>query len=851
MKADENTDNLATRASIKTLYRHSVRRWCFSDLPLPRKPRSLVLLAIACVIPIMATAAPHQDDTFNCGWRFHRGDRSGAQDPGFNDAGWRSVDLPHDWSIEPNGDAKFRDPETPEGKAVGYLRGGTGWYSKHFPVGPAEAGRDATIVFDGVQQDCDVWLNGHYLGFQPHGYVAFTYELGPWLNRGGDNVVAVRVINPEANTRWYAGSGIYRLVGLHWHDPLHITEWGTRIDTAWVNGSKALLQVAVEVRNDRDLPQDFSVEATLTAPGGTPETRPIGRIQVAPQSSERLNAGLELDAVRLWSPESPSLYQAQFRIVQQGKTVDIHDQTFGIRTIAVDSQNGLLLNGNPVKLRGACLHHDNGLIGAAAFPDAEARRVRLMRANGFNAIRTSHNPPSSAFLEACDEQGVLVLDEFVDSWQLPKRPNGYTRYFDRHWQHDLDSMIARDFNHPSVILWSIGNEIAERYQKTGLVTGRMLAEFVRGRDPRRPVTNAINGIYEETGALKGQWDPNAPAFEFLDVGGYNYEFERYESDHARYSKRVMVGTESFPKETFENWRAIAADPWVIGDFVWTGMDHLGESGIGHTGYIPAGTDPQQVSPLPWDVMPYPCWINWCGDIDIVGNKKPQSYFRDVVWGRSPVELAVHEPVPPGQVENVGLWGWPAERQSWTWSVAPGTPLEVKVYSAARAVRLELNGRVVGEATIDANKGITATFNVPYEPGVLRAFAIPDGKVTGSTELATAGSPAAARVSPEGTTLRPDRLALAYLPIEIVDAAGRVVPDAALPISVKVDGPADLIALGSANPEYTGLLNVPQSETFRGRALAILRSTGAPGPVRVRIQAGSLPEVAVSLQPPAP
>jgi len=812
------------------------------------KRRSLALLAIACMIPISVSASAHADDVFNCGWRFHRGDVSNAQEPGIDDSGWRAVDIPHDWSIEVDGDSRLRDPETPAGKAVGYLRGGTGWYRKHFSADPSVAGRDATLVFDGVQQDCDVWINGHYLGFQPHGYIPFTYELGPWLHHGADNVISVRVVNPEDNTRWYAGSGIYRLVGLHWHDPLHITEWGTRVDTAWVNGSTALLQVAVEVRNDRDQPQDFQVEATVTAPGGAPETRPIGRLQAAPHSSERLNTSLKLESVRPWSPESPSLYQAQFRILQQGKTVDAKDQSFGIRTISVDSQNGLLLNGSPVKLRGACLHHDNGLIGAAAFPEAEARRVRLMRENGFNAIRTSHNPPSSAFLEACDAQGVLVLDEFVDDWRLPKRPNGYTRYFDRHWEHDLDSMIARDFNHPSVIIWSIGNEIPERYQKTGLVTGRMLADFVRARDPRRPVTNAINSIYEETGALKGQWEPNAPAFDFLDVGGYNYAFERYEPDHARYPKRVIVGTESYPKAAFENWKAISAEPWVIGDFVWTGLDHMGESGLGHTGYIPAGADPEHVSPLPWDMLDYPCWINGCGDIDLLGNKKPQSYYRDVVWGRSPVELAVHEPVPSGKVENVGMWGWPAERQSWTWPVAPGTPLEVKVYSSAQRVRLELNGRLVGESAIDASKGITASFRVPYETGILRAFAIQEGKVAGTCELTTAGVPAAARISQEGTKLWPDRLALAFVPIEIVDAAGRIVPDAALPINVKVEGPAELIALGSANPVYTGLLNGHQSETFQGRALAVFRSTGVTGPVRVLVQAGSLPEATMILRP---
>ena len=417
--------------------------------------------------------------------------------------------LPHDWSIETREGAPLHDRKTPEGDSVGYLRGGTGWYRKHFIVSKEHAGMGLDIVFDGVQQDSDVWINGSYLGFQPHGYIAFHYPLSAHLNpTGADNVIAVRAVNPETNSRWYAGSGLYRQVSLVAHDPLHIPVWGARVDTVWLFEGKALLQLGLEVQNDRASPEDLDVELALTDPSGSTTMHSLGKLHVAPGQLERMNESLRVTPAFAWSPENPSLYKAEFRLVQRGAVVDAYGQEFGIRTLSVSAETGLLLNGKPVKLKGGCLHHDNGLLGSAAFPDAEYRRVQLMRQNGFNAIRTSHNPPSSAFLDACDRLGMLVVDEFADSWELPKKANGYQRYFDAHWERDLGSMIARDFNHPSVIIWSIGNEIPERANPTGLEIGRRLAAFVHHADGRRPVTNAICGLYDIPGQ-EGEWAPTS------------------------------------------------------------------------------------------------------------------------------------------------------------------------------------------------------------------------------------------------------------------------------------------------------------------------------------------------------
>jgi beta-galactosidase len=790
---------------------------------------------------------------FNLGWRFHLGDSPGAEQPGFDDGAWRRVDLPHDWSIgDPAGSAAGTDPHdrnTPAGDSVGYFRGGTGWYRNNFELSPHDAGKSVDLVFDGVQQESDVWINGRHLGFQPHGYIPFHYDLTPYLNAPGQkNLVAVRAINPERNSRWYPGSGIYRSVSLRLHDPLHVPIWGLRIDTLWLGPAQANLQVRIEVCNARPAPEQVSLMLKLTGPAGETQDFDLGQLNLNAGSSEQVSQTIIVPTPRAWSPDTPALYQAEIQVRQGGQLVDRLRQSFGIRTISVSAERGFLLNGQAVKLKGGCLHHDNGLLGAAAFTPAEYRRVALMKRNGFNAIRTSHNPPSSAFLDACDRLGLLVIDEFADSWEVPKKPNGYTRYFARHWEKDLRAMLARDFNHPSVVIWSIGNEIPERAKPAGLEIGRNLVACVRSVDSRRPVTNAICSFWDNP-EWDGQWDPSAPAFALLDVGGYNYGKDHYESDHAKFPSRVMAGTESFPKEAYEYWTPVEKHPYVIGDFVWTGMDHLGESGIGHTTYVDdasAGPGPQ-----PWGLMPWPTSINWSGDIDITGNKKPQSYYRDVVWDQSKIELAVHAPVPEGKHELTSLWGWPDELQSWNWAGREGQTLLVHVYSKAPRVRLELNDRVLGEQEIDPEKGITASFNVPYQPGVLRASALAGGTVVATCLLRTSGPAVALAVLPELPGPAAERSQLIYVPVEIRDASGALVPDASRALELELTGPAELQAFGSANPEALGSLQDARTETFRGRALAILRPTGEPGTVRLTVKSPGLPAAQIEIPLSAP
>ena len=788
------------------------------------------------------------EQSLDGGWRFYRGDVTGAEVAEFSDAGWRVLDLPHDWSVEdlPPGEGIVgpHDRNTSDGSSVGHLRGGVSWYRKVITDAERPMGSGLELIVHAAQQECDIWVNGTHVAFQPHGYLPARVEVGKYLRpRPHANVVAIRVSNPERNSRWYSGSGLYRGVSVRGHDELFIPTWGARIDTMWIDRDRAGVQLRVDVRNEHTAPRDVEVEVELTAPDGSVARHPLGQLRMAPATTERLNASLWLNKVQLWSPETPGLYIARFQLRDGDRVLDEYVTRFGVRTVAVSAERGFLLNGNPIELRGGCLHHDNGLLGARAFPDAERRRVRLMKENGFNAIRTAHNPPSTAFLNACDEAGLLVIDEFADSWQLPKKRNGYQRYFDVHGERDLATMIARDFNHPSVVIWSIGNEIPERFSPAGVVVGRRLADLVWREDPRRPVTNAISGIWEDP-SLAGRWEANDPAFPFLDIGGYNYVWEKYESDHARHPQRVMVGAESYPMEAWENWNAVERLPYLIGDFVWTSMDHLGESGIGHTGYvdvsavIPKGMDAAQ--------MPWPTWINWSGDIDLIGNKKPQSLYRDVVWRRSPLEILVHEPIPAGKKEKVGSWGWPAELPSWNWPGAEGKSLSVSVYTRAQRVRLALDGRVIGERDIDPAKGITARFDVPWQPGTLTATAFDGERIVATKELRTTGAPARIELRSETPAVRADRAALVFVPVAVLDEAGAVVPDAALALTIAVEGEAELCGFGSADPEAVGSLADVSTKTFRGRALAILRSTGRAGKIRVTVTAPGLPPAVVDV-----
>ena len=545
----------------------------------------------------LAVAAGKRDQSFDEGWRFLRGDAPGAEAPGFNDSSWRVLDLPHDWSVEdlpslgyaengagalwgmtvaPTRTGPFDTELSQGGRDTGWFVGGTGWYRRSFSASAVPADGQVEITFDGVYRNSDVWLNGELLGTHPYGYTTFSYDLTPHLRRTGENVLAVRVRNEGKNSRWYSGSGIYRHVWLDTTGKIRIPKWGVSVTTPDVSKASATVKVAVKVENRTGSAQDVTVRLHLfdgnNASAGTQELK-----QSIPATGfTEVEQSITLPNPKLWGTATPQMYRVETELVAGANAVDRMSTPFGIRKVEIDAQNGLRINGEVTKLRGGCMHHDNGILGACAYDRSEERRIELMKAHGFNAIRTSHNPPSPMFLASCDRLGMLVVDEAFDQWEVQKNPEDYHLAFAEWWQRDLASMILRDRNHPSVILWSIGNEIPERAQPRGVEIAKNLQEYAHKLDPTRLVTAAINSA-----SPRGGGEQLDPAFLHLDVGGYNYMIANYEPDHVRHPDRIILGTESFPRQAYATWEPVERLPYVIGDFTWTAMDYLGESSLGN------------------------------------------------------------------------------------------------------------------------------------------------------------------------------------------------------------------------------------------------------------------------------
>jgi beta-galactosidase len=853
-----------------------------------------------------------RDQPFDAGWRFHRGDAPGAERPEFDDAAWRSLDLPHDFSIEalpprleengagalwgetalPARIGPFDSVESEGGRSTGWVVGGTGWYRKRFAANAVPAGRQAEIVFDGVYMNSDVWLNGQLLGNHPYGYTAFSYDLTPHLRRDGENVLAVRVRNEGRNSRWYSGSGIYRHVWLNVTGEVRVPLWGIGVTTPEVAKDSATVKVAIKIENRGKAAHDVAVRVRLLDSKNVAAGSHEATQSVAAGGSAQVEQSFAVAAPQLWSTATPRMYRAEVDLVVGGSRVDQASAAFGIRKIEVDAENGLRINGEAVKLKGGCLHHDNGLLGSATIDRAEERRVELMKKNGFNAIRTSHNPPSPAFLDACDRVGILVLDEAFDCWERQKNPQDYHLYFDDWWQRDVDAMVLRDRNHPSVIFWSIGNEIGECTQPRGVEIAKQLVDRIKSLDTTRPVTEAVNGIFAAGTSLD-------LAFQYLDVGGYNYMWNRYEGDHARLPQRVMMGTESFPLQAFQNWQLVRKHPYVLGDFVWTGMDYLGESSIGNAqlsqpagrggmgglaggaggrgpgaagagaptaagpgGAAPAaqaaaggrgaggGPDLGGMVAMPgsgFGMLAYPWFNSNCGDIDMIGETKAPLYYKHVVWGISPLEMAVQRPVPQGRTENVSAWGWSDELRSWTWPGFEGKSLKVRVYSTGDQVRLLLDGKEIGAKPVSLETELKAEFDVPYAPGELKAVALSGGKQIAELAFKTAGKPARLRLKADRPSIRRSRNDLCYVTLEVLDQAGQLIPDAVVPVRFTVAGAGELAAAGAANPKDVESFRQPNPRTFHGKALAIVRPKGVAGTITVRAEAEGLTAASVVVQ----
>lgn len=807
----------------------------------------LLLLFTANDIKVLAQEDLQSTQLFDSNWKFFLGDPKGAEKPSYNDKSWRDIDLPHDWSIEKLPGqilGKVVGPfskESPGTTATGYVIGGTAWYRKTFTLNSKEKYNHSFINFDGVYMDCDVWINGILAVTHPYGYTAFTFDITGFLKPSGQpNVIAVKVRNEGNNSRWYSGSGIYRHVWLIQKRAVNVVHDGVYITTRDLSSDKAVMKISTRVGNETSKASSLKLIFKIIDPDGIVSQTDESPVATIAGSKQEIVRDITITNPKLWSVEEPNLYSAEIQVVADGVVADIVKKTFGIRTIHFNARTGFTLNDKKVLLKGGCMHHDNGFLGSSTINRAEERRVELMKIYGFNAIRTSHNPPSEQFLDACDRNGILVIDEAFDMWEKPKNPQDYHLYFKDWWQKDIESMVLRDRNHPSVIFWSIGNEINERADSAGYIITKKLADEIRRLDPTRPVTEAICGFWDHAGQ---DWSTTAPAFANLDIGGYNYLWANYETDHAKFPERLMMGTETFPAEAYINRKQAEKNPWVLGDFVWTSMDYLGETGVGNTHF---NDNPMRVGLLPWP------WFNaFCGDIDLCGNKKPQLLYKEVVWNNSKLEMVVHTPIPEGKKEVFSYWGWPNEQQSWNWTGNEGKTMDVRVFSTYPVVRLELNGKTIAEKSNGDSTQFITNFKVPYEPGILKAVGLEKGIEVDSKELRTTGLPAKIKLTADRTKIKADRDDLSFVKVEVTDANGNIIPDTDIPVTLTAMGDGEIAGSGNACPYDMESFNSPTCKMYHGQALVILRplKTKNNGTITLRAEAKGLisGEVIITLQ----
>jgi len=825
----------------------------------------LLLLASLAFIDDKVSAQDSRAVSFDKSWRFKKDTLTGAESPTYNDSGWRSVNLPHDWSIEdlPNQkEGEVQGPFTKEsiGKAAtGFTEGGIGWYRKAFTLRNTNGSKQTYILFDGVYMNADVWLNGHCLGNHPYGYTSFYYDLTGFLNPAGKaNVIAVCVKNIGKTSRWYSGSGIYRHVWLFTVNPLHTKIWGNYVTTPDVSKDKADVLIQTSVENASAVKRTISVKIDLSDPSGKVVGSQLQTLTAPADSSTNLTQKLTIARPKLWNLEKPVLYKAKVTLLAKNKVIDQTITPFGIRSLKFDGQKGLLLNGEPIKLKGGCIHHDLGPLGAASIDRAEERRIELLKKAGYNAIRLSHNPPAPALLNACDRLGMLVLDEAFDMWELPKNPQDYHLYFKDWSGRDLESIINRDRNHPSVMMWSIGNEIYEAPDSSGYRNTKRLADEVDNLDPTRPVTEAIVFLPPYT---KKPWTDYEPHIANLDIDGYNYFLDksaffqrdsatlhRFETERDKHPEKLYMSTEYFPSGALENWDEVEKYPWFLGGFCWTAMDYIGEAGIGKSILVP------ESQKLPKGLMAMGLFYknNWpvfnadCGDLDLIGNRKAASWYKNVVWRNSKIEMLVHRPIPDGQKEVVAPWGFPDELKCWTWPGQEGKMMQVNVYTRSKMVKLELNGKIIAEQTVPEGS-ITATFQVAYQPGTLIAKSFDNGKQTGSSTLTTAGKPAAIRLVADRSTIKADQNDLSYVSVEVIDDKGNVVPSVDdLDVSFKLTGNASIAGVGNGNPSDMSSFQQNHKMVFEGKALAVIQPEGIKGVATLKAAAKGLKDGSIEI-----
>ena len=762
---------------------------------------------------------------FNFDWKFRLGDVEGAHVPELDDADWRTLDLPHDWSIEGPFDRRWAS-------GTAYLPGGIGWYRKTFRVSDSLRGSVLTVRFDGVYKNAEVWMNGRKLGIRPYGYSSFQYDLSGDLRFGGQpNVLAVKVSRPDAaDSRWYPGTGIYRNVFLGLSGRVHIKPYGVYVTTPSVSAERAEVRIETSLVNSTSAP--VSVRLVHTAVDGLGRTAATLEQDVEIEASAGVTAAgvLAIERPLLWHVDHPYLYRLETAVYVNGERTDREHTTFGIRTFRFDPDRGFFLNGGSLKMKGVCLHHDAGALGAAVPIKVWERRLRILKEAGVNAIRMSHNPPDPELLDLCDSMGFLVMDEAFDEWELPKNkwvegynqgiPSlaGYAGHFAEWAETDLRDMILRDRNHPSVVFWSIGNEIdypndpyshpvlGDKYdparpdaRRLGEIAAR-LARIVRALDPTRPVT----------AALASPLMSNETAFpDALDVVGYNYMEHRYEEDHRRYPNRVIYGSEN--GRHLEAWLAVERNDYICAQFIWTGIDYLGEA------------------------KGWPIRSATSGLLDLAGFAKPIYHFKRSLWSdRDMVRLAVLK--TEAAEERFVNWHTDVEEH---WEGEPGTAVTVVCCTNCPEAELFVNGQSMGVKRLTDVPDRTLKWTVPYTPGTIKAIGLRGGEIRCVHELHTAGAASKLLVEADTRVVLANRQDIVHVEVTVLDGAGRPVTNADQEVTFEIEGPGEIIGIESGDPASHEDYKAHRRRVYHGKLLVYIRSKDIPGVIRLTASASGL------------
>ena len=757
------------------------------------------------------------------------------------------VALPDDFIIE-----KARDPKAESGPSTGFYPAGRGTYTKAFAFDPAWAGKTVLLDIDGAYMNAEVTLNGELLALHPYGYTPFLVDLTETLQ--AENTLIVSTDSVQPSSRWYSGGGLYREVSLLLGGSAYLHPWDVFLYTLEASKSRALVKVEAEVTNT-EAPRNLTLRVVFD------DAVAAERTVHAVKGKTSAAFEIEIADPRLWSAENPNLYAVQLQLLEGDTLLDTHALSFGLRKIEIDSRNGMRVNGEPVKLRGGCIHHDNALLGARALPRAEERKIQKLKDAGYNAIRSAHNPPSTALLEACDRIGMYVLDESFDMWRVAKNARDYHLYFEQWWQIDTAAMVRRDRNHPSIYSWSIGNEISEMNGNSeGAYWAKVQADYVRALDPTRPVSSSMNHFVAPRGQnvrmmhttdmsdeLRNPkvsdghvgdydyWDEGTKdTIPALDISGYNYLWPRYAIDAKKHPERVIHATETHSWHMYDYWQAVKDNRNCIGDFTWTATDNLGEAGAGRVIWEIGAGFRGLVGSWPW----LSCYQ---GDLDLDLKRRPQSYYRGIVWGLDKGIYLFTTPPEKTGVPFYGMgWHWQDVRPNWTFDAQyVGQPVQLEAYCDADEVEFLINGESAGRVPVQKYQ---AFLTVPYQPGKVEAVAYRKGEKAACTKLETTGAPARIVLEPDRGEIQADGMDLSFVTVRVVDEEDRtVVTDDVHLCACAEDG--QLLAFGSANPcteeNYSNERNA-----FAGYALAVIRAGREPAQIKLTVSAEGLPDASV-------